>query len=251
LLGTLAVTAGTEIVFSFVGALSLALAGWTFHHPDPPPEPKTRTSLRALAGSPRVLLGFWLIVLEAGTIGAAGTLLSLRLSHFGASGVEIGAVFLAAALLSTVIAPFVGRSIDRRGAGVPLAWGLTATAVLLGALPLPQTALPLAILTAVTIGPPLTAYSVSAMAVMTTSVEGTGIALAVATTLVNLAWAAGETIGAPAAATISQATSDAVPLIALAAMMVVTLGLVRRVGVGSPRRAAATGPLDRRRSPAA
>jgi hypothetical protein len=41
--------------------------------------------------------------------------------------------------------------------------------------------------------------------------------------LLNLAWATGEVLGAPAAANLSQATSDAVPLLALSAIMVLTL----------------------------
>jgi hypothetical protein len=41
--------------------------------------------------------------------------------------------------------------------------------------------------------------------------------------MLNLAWAVGEVIGAPAAANLSQATSDAVPLLALSAIMVLTL----------------------------
>jgi hypothetical protein len=44
-----------------------------------------------------------------------------------------------------------------------------------------------------------------------------------ATMLLNLAWALGETLGAPAAANISQATSDAVPLLLLSGIMVLTL----------------------------
>jgi hypothetical protein len=41
--------------------------------------------------------------------------------------------------------------------------------------------------------------------------------------MLNLAWAFGEVIGAPTAANLSQATSDAVPLVALSAIMVLTL----------------------------
>jgi hypothetical protein len=43
--------------------------------------------------------------------------------------------------------------------------------------------------------------------------------------LLNLAWAMGETIGAPAAASVSRATSDTVPLVALAALMLATLAI--------------------------
>ncbi|MGI8505490.1 MAG: MFS transporter [Solirubrobacteraceae bacterium] len=240
-LGTLAVALGTQIVFSFVGAVSLALAVWTLDHPEPPkPEPGTRTPLRALARSPRIMLGFWLILLEACTLGATGTLLPLRLSRFGASGVAIGATFLVASLLSTIIAPSIGRLVDRRGAGLPLCLGLTIAAALLATLPLAQSALALAVITVITLGGPLTAYTIPAMSVITESAERSGIALVVATMVLNLAWATGETIGAPAAASISQATSDAVPLLLLAAIMVVTLGPVLKARLTAPATSAPT-----------
>jgi MFS family permease len=239
-LGTLAVAVGTRVVFSCVGAVSLMLAAWTLDHPEPPkPKPGTRTPFRALTRSPRILLGFWLILLEACTLGATGTLLPLRLSRFGASGVAIGATFLLASLLSTILAPWIGRLVDRRGAGLPLCLGLSITAVLLATLPLPQSALALAVLSVIMLGGPLTAYTIPAMSIITESAERSGITLVVATMLLNLAWAFGETIGAPAAATLSQATSDAVPLLVLSAIMVLTL---RPVIAARLRAAAKPGP---------
>ena len=62
---------------------------------------------------------------------------------------------------------------------------------------------------------------------MTDAIERIGAALAFGSMLFNLAWATGETIGAPAAASLSRATSDAVPLAALAALMLATLVAVR------------------------
>ncbi len=255
-LGTLAVALGTEIVFPLVGLVSLGLAAWTLEHPEPPrPEPGTRTPVRALARSPRILLGSWLILLEACTLGATGTLLPLRLARFGASGVAIGATFLVAALLSTILAPWIGRVVDRRGAGRPLCLGLAITAVLLVALPVPQSAAVLAGLSVIMLGGPLTAYTIPAMSIITESAERSGIALAVATMLLNLAWATGETIGAPAAAGLSQATSDAVPLLLLAAIMVVTLGPVLRARLTAAAADLAPGsrppgPANRRSEPA-
>jgi predicted MFS family arabinose efflux permease len=235
-LGTLAVGIGTELVFSLVGAVSLGLAAWTLGHPEPPPAESghTRTPLRALIANPRIMLGSWLILLEACTIGATGTLLPLRLSRFGASGVAIGLIFLLTALASTVLATPIGRLVDRRGAGVPLYAGLTMTAVLLALLPLPQSALLLGVVSVVALGGPLTAYTIPAMSVITESAERAGIALAVATMALNLAWATGETIGAPAAASLSEATSDAVPLLLLAGIMVLTLVPVRRARLTRP-----------------
>jgi MFS family permease len=245
-LGTLAVAAGTQVVFLCVAAASLVLAAWTLDYPEPPrAERRTRTPLRALARSPRILLGFWLILLEACTFGATGTLLPLRLSRFGASGIAIGVTFLLASLLSTLVAPLIGRLVDQRGAGPPLGVGLGMTAVLLALLPLPQSALVLAALSVITLGGPLTAYTIPAMSLITDSAERMGAAVAFGTMLLNLAWAMGETIGAPAAANLSQATGDAVPLVLLAAIMLVTLRPVLRArlkGTSSALPADATGP---------
>jgi MFS family permease len=232
-LGTLAVAIGTGVVFACVGGVSLGLTLWTLDHQEPP-----RTALgggapvRALLSSGRFMLGFWLVVLIACTIGATGTLLPLRLSRFGASGVEIGVTFVLASLVSTLLTPWAGRVVDRRGIVVPLVVGLATSALLIAVLPLPQTAVPLAVLTVVALGGPLVGAMMGAMSLMTDAIERIGAALAFGTMLLNLAWAVGETVGAPAAATLSRATSDTVPLVALAVVMLVTLVPALRAGSG-------------------
>ncbi len=228
LLGTVAVATGTQVVFACVGAVSLALMAWTLAHPEPP-----RAALGAgaplgvLARDPRIVFGCWLILLEACTIGATGTLLPLRLSRFGASGVAIGVTFVLASLLSLLLNPAVGRLMDRRGIALPLSIGLATAAVLLALLPLPHSPLVLAALTVLALGGPLSAYAMPAISMMTDAIERIGAALVFGSMLLNLAWALGETIGAPAAASVSRATSDAVPLVALAALMLATLVAVR------------------------
>src|SRR5262249_35391193 len=171
--------------------------------------------LRVLAKDPRIAFGCWLILLEACAIGATGTLLPLRLSRFGASGVAIGVTFVLASLLSLVLNPAVGRLIDRRGIALPLTIGLATAAVLLAVVRVPQPALLLAALPVPARGGPLTAYAMPAISLMTDAIERIGAALVFGSMLLNLAWALGETIGAPAAASVSRATSDAVPLAAL------------------------------------
>ena len=231
-LGTAAVALGTDIVFTFLGAICVLLAVWTFRHPQPPPaETGGGAPLRALRSSPSMLLGLWLVLLEAGTLGALSTLLPLRLSHIGASGVAVGITFVLASVLSTLVAPAIGRVTDRRGAGLPLCAGLLTTAVLLLVMPLPHTVFLLAAVSVITVGGPLTAYTIPAMSVITDSAERIGIAVIVSSMLFNISWAIGETIGAPAAASLSQATSDAVPMLALAAIMVATFGAVIATGL--------------------
>jgi MFS family permease len=235
LFGTAAVALGTQPVFCALGLLSLGLAGYTRTQPEPrapdePVEPVARgRQLRTVLRGGGVLLGFWLITLEAMTIGATNVLIPLRLSRFGASGVAIGATFVLAAALSSVLSPVVGRLSDRRGTRLPLVIGLSCAAVLLCALLLPRSAAALAAVNVVALGGPLAAYMIPAVSMMTTSAEATGVALIVVTTLGNLAYAVGETIGAPVAAGLSQATSsDALPILLLAGLMVATLWPVCR-----------------------
>jgi predicted MFS family arabinose efflux permease len=228
-LGTLAVTVGTEVVFASLGVVSLGLVLWTLQHPEPPPaEATTQTPARELVRNRKVLLGFWMILLEALTLGAAQTLIPLRLSRFGASEVAIGATFLLMSLISAFVATPIGRLVDRRGPRLPLCFGLVTTAIMLAALPLAQSAFGLAALTVLALGGPLTAYTIPSMSVITDTSERMGVAAAFATMQLNLAWALGETFGAPAAATISQATSDTVALLLLSLLMILTLPAVLR-----------------------
>ena len=166
--------------------------------------------MRDMLRSAHIRLGAWLIVVEAATIGAISALLPLRLSRFGAGNVVIGGVFLVSSLLSMLVSGPIGRTVDRRGPRPLLFAGLPLTAVLMAVLPLPQSAALLAVVSIFALGGPLTLYTIPALTVMTDSAERLGIPLAVATMLLNLAWAFGEVIGAPAAANLSQATSDAV-----------------------------------------
>jgi MFS family permease len=227
IVGTLAVAVGTEIVFTGVGAVSLALAAWTLRHPEPPPLARERhTPLRALATSPALILSAWLIVLEAAMIGATGTLLPLRLSHLGASGVAIGVTFVLASLLATITSPQIGRVVDRRGPRLPIALGLLVTALVIAALPLPASALGLAVLTVIALGGPSTALMIPSMSVITDTAERLGVPIALATMVLNLAWAVGEAVGAPTTATVAHLTSDTVALLLISIAMLGTLVVV-------------------------
>ena len=250
LLGTAAVAAGTAPVFAATGAVALGLAAWTARQPDPAPahaptaEP-TRAAgrLRAALRAGGLGLGTWLITLEAITFGATSALLPLRLSRFGAAGWEIGATFVLAAALSTALSPLTGRVVDRRGPHATIAVGLAVGAPLLALLALPRSPPALAALTVLALGAPLTAYTIPAVSLMTASAERAGVALIVVTTLVNLAYAVGETIGAPAAAGLSQATGDAGPLLLVAGLMLATLHpALRAARRGTPARSRSTPP---------
>ncbi|MGH2868477.1 MAG: MFS transporter [Solirubrobacteraceae bacterium] len=231
LLGVFAVAVGTAPVFSIVGVISLGLALWVRLHPEPavrePEAEPARAPLATLLRSRGLRLGSWLVVLEAMTIGATSALLPLRLSHLGASGLAIGATFLLASALSAGLAPLVGRTTDRYGAARPMAIGLLASAVLIAVLPVPHSWTLTAALSVIVLGGPLTGLMIPAVSLMTDSAERAGLALVLVTTIINLGYAIGETIGAPVAASLSTATSDAVPLVGLSAAMLLSLRWVR------------------------
>ena len=154
-MGTAAVALGTDIVFIVAWARSssvLRRLDVASSRSRRRPGPGGGAPLRALLSSPHMLLGLWLVLLEAGTLGALGTLLPLRLSRIGASGVAVGIAFVLASVLSTLVAPAIGRVTDRRGAGLPLCAGLLTTAVLLLLMPVPHTVFLLAAVTVITVG---------------------------------------------------------------------------------------------------
>ena len=257
-LGTLAVTAGPAPVFAATGLVSLALAAWAHRHAEPTGRPTPGAPLTQLRGALRAGgfgLGWWLVTLEAMFFGAAAALLPLRMARFGAPGWEIGAAFVAASALSTVLSPLVGRSVDRRGPTTTVIVGLATGVPLVAALVLPHGALALSVLVVVALGAPMTAGMIPAVSLMTAATERAGVTLLVATTAVNLAYAVGETIGAPAAAGISAVTGDGVPLLMIAALLLLTLVHVLRTrpgaGRGAGREADAGAPDGRGTPPAA
>jgi predicted MFS family arabinose efflux permease len=239
-LGTVAVAVGTKATFAVVGMVSVLLAVPVLAQPEPSRDSRREaTPASAALTNRRLLLGAGLTTLGAATIGAVNALIPLRLARFGASGLAIGLTFFLASGASTVVASVTGRVSDRRGTAWPIGFGLAVSAVLLALVPLPSSAAALAVLSVLALGGPLTAWLVPAASLITDAAEEAGIALAVATMAFNLAYALGETVGAPAAAGLAQASSDAVPFLVLAALMLAALWLVL-AGARAPREVTAT-----------
>jgi predicted MFS family arabinose efflux permease len=228
ILGTVAVAIGTEPAFALVGLIALGLAAMTARRTAPPPSPgvdleqRVRDQLRGAWSSQGLRLGVWLVLLEAATFGAVNVLLPLRLSGFGASGLAIGLTFVLASALSASLSTVVGHLTDRRGPYLPLLAGLVVGAPLMALLVVPHAPLPLAALMVITFGGPLTFSMIPAASLMTHSAEAVGVSLVLATTLFNLAYALGETLGAPISAATAQATTDFVPLLTIALLMLTT-----------------------------
>jgi predicted MFS family arabinose efflux permease len=243
--GTAAVWLGTGVVFAALGAIAAGLAAWVLRFPDAAIAPVgDRAPIGRLLRNRALLLGSWLMLLEAGALGVVYTLIPLRLSHFGGSSVVIGAIFLVGSGVRTLIAPQIGALSDRRGALAPTAVGLVLAAVVMAAVPIPQSVAALAVVSVIVMAGPLTTFVIPASSLLTVGAERAGVSLAIATMIFNLSFALGQTIGAPAGASLAQATTDAVPFFALAALLLLTLALVL-AWRGQSQVAEAAAPLER------
>ena len=237
-IGTLAHALGRAPVFSAVvlvaGALAVAVALLPAPSPQPP-QPGPRRLLAELR-RPGIAIGMWLVTLPAIASGMINVLAPLRLSALGASAAGIGATFLIAAGLEALVSPAVGDVSDRRGRMFPLRIGLAAAAVVLLCFTISETVLVVAgvvVLAAVALG----SFWAPAMAMLSDAAECRGIGLGYAMALINLAWAAGQIIGAAGGGALAKATGDGVPFAISAALCATTLGLMllRPVRAALPR----------------
>ena len=232
--GGAATVLGPEAVFSGVAVLALVLAAWAWLTPGVPPgEPPSLPAFAAALRRPALAGGVWLFCLPALFAGVLEVLAPLRLDDLGASGVAVGAVFLVAAAVEASLSPVVGRVSDRRGRMVPMRVGLAGAAAAAVLLPLPGEAILLAGAVVLAVAA-LATFWAPAMALLSDTSEAAGLDQGLAVAVANLAWAGGHVAGGALGAAVAEATSDAVPYAALAALCAGTLFAVAR-----PRRAVA------------
>jgi MFS family permease len=227
-LGGAATVVSPEVVFSGVAAIAIGLAAvaWTMPAVAPGEETSVLAAVAALR-RPAVAAAFGLFLLPALFSGVLEVLVPLRLSHLGASGVAVGAIFLVAAAFEAVVSPISGRLSDRRGRLAPMRIGLVGAAILAVLLPLPNSVLPAAAVL-VLIVMALGTFWAPAMAMLSDASEAVGLEQGLAFALANLAWSGGHLIGGAGGARLADATSDAVPYGLMAGICALTLVAVLR-----------------------
>jgi predicted MFS family arabinose efflux permease len=217
-IGSLAHEVGIAPVFCGVAVVGVLLGAWALS--TPPAEAEGTSSPRELLAAmrdARVAGGMWLIAVPGVMFGTIGVLAPLRLDDLGVSVAVIGAAWLGAALLEAGVSPIVGRVSDRRGRLVPSLVGLSAGTVLMLLFPWPQEPwqlIALVLLASPTIG----MLWAPSMALLSDGAEAVGIAQGFAFALSNVGWSIGQTAGAAGSSRLADATSDAVPYLALAAL---------------------------------
>jgi MFS family permease len=227
-IGTLANAVGRRAAFSGVVIVALLLIAETRRHPSHHVRSGQGLSeLRVALAGRGIRTGMWLVTLPAVASGALNVLGPLRLHRFGAVAAVIGATFLAAAGAEAVITPVIGSLSDRRGRLVPLRLGLVMTAALLLCFSLPSTVFVLAVMV-VAIAAALGAFWAPAMAMLSDAADRHGLDQGLAGALMNLAWAAGQTLGSGGGGSLANVTSDALPMLITAGLCAVTLAVISR-----------------------
>ena len=227
-LGGAATQTSPELVFSGVGVLAVGLVAWASTTPGDVAQGQAswRMLVDALRRRP-LMLAVWLVALPALFSGTIGVLVPLRLDELGASGLTVGAVFLAAAAIEAILSPLLGRLSDRRGRLLPLRIGLGAAAVAAVLLPLPGAVWLLAAALLVAVAS-LGMFWAPAAALLSERSEFAGLDQGIAFGLMNLAWAAGQVVGGAAGGGLADATADAFPYALLGLLCAITLTLTSR-----------------------
>jgi predicted MFS family arabinose efflux permease len=221
-------------VFCGVAVVGAVLAGWALR--TPPAEPEGTSSPRALLAAlrdGRVAGGMWLIAVPGLLFGTIGVLAPLRLDDLGVGATAIGATWLCAALLEAGVSPVVGRVSDRRGRLFPSLLGLAAASVLMLLFPWPQEPWQIVVLV-VLASPSIGMLWAPSMALLADGAEAVGIAQGLGFALSNVGWSVGQTAGAAASARLADATSDAVPYLALAVVSAATCVVLVRARRTTP-----------------
>jgi MFS family permease len=229
-LGGIASVAGTGSTFGGVAAASVALAVWAVLTPAAPPGQRQPVSMVTAAfGDRRVRLSVWFVFFPALLFGTLSVLGPLQLSALGFGAIGIGAVWLVAGVLETFNNIAIGRVSDRLGPIVPIRLALLGTVIGTILLTVPRNAYVLAaviVASAVAFG----SFYTPGMALLSNAAEERGLDYGYAFALLNLAWAPGQTAGAALGGTVAEASSDAVPYLALSSLALVTFAGLWRSG---------------------
>jgi MFS family permease len=223
-LGAVATLAGVRATFIGVSAGGFALAAQVLATEGAPAQPQPLSALRR--ADARLLGGLWLVSLPALLFGVLNVLVPLKLHGHGWSGVAIGALFFATAMLEMALNPLLGRFTDRRGFLLPIRLALLASVAISLALAWANAAALVATL-AVAAGIGYGAFFTPGMALVSVSAEQRGIALGIAFGVMNGAWAVGNAIGPAAGGALAQAAGDSLPYLLLAGICLVTLATMR------------------------
>jgi MFS family permease len=226
-LGAAADAFGPDIVFSSAALVGAAMMAWALRMPPVDPEGASLRALRVGLRDRGMYAGMWLVALPGLLFGTIGVLGPLRFDELGAGSALIAAVFLAASGLEALVSPVAGRAADRRGRMIPALVGVTAASIPIAFMPWPNSIWGLALLILIA-SPAIGILWAPALAMLSDVAASHGVAQGMAFSLMNLAWAVGQTAGAAGSARLAETAGDAVPFLMLAVLCLASAALMAR-----------------------
>jgi MFS family permease len=227
-LGALAASIGTELVFGsvLVVTLGLAYAAWRLPEVRVPERQSLREVVATLLSKP-VLDSAAFVAVPSVMFGAIEVLVPLRIDSLGGSHTVIAAGFIAGAALEAVLAPIAGRLSDRIGRRTPYVTGLTICAFAMIAIAVAQTlGAVLAALIVTSLGAGL--CFAPALTLLSDIAESSRLHQGFAAGLSNMAWASGQVIGGIGGGVVASLTGNAIPSIAIAILLLLTVAYAFR-----------------------
>jgi MFS family permease len=236
-IGALADSVGTEVVFSCVAVVTVALGLAAVRMPDAGRDEREIGEFRAKLVEPTVVRSTWFVAAPAIVFGIVVVLVPLRIDELGGSATLIATAFIVGATAEALTAPVVGRLSDRVGRLRPYLIGMVVVGAAIALLPLPESlGLVVVGLVAIAIGSGL--CFPPAMAMLSDAASATGLPQGLAMGLVNAAWAGGQVSGSAAGGAVADAAGDVLPCLVAAGLVALTCAYAVRVGA-SPRPAEA------------
>jgi MFS family permease len=222
ILGALAAEVGTKAVFGSVLGVTAVLAAIAARLPEAgPPERQPLREVGETILTRPILTATAFVAIPSLMFGAVEVLVPLRIDELGGGHVAIAAGFIAGAALEGGLAPVVGRYSDRVGRRLPFVLGTAICACAMVGIAAAQALGP--ILGALILGS-LGAGICFAPALTTLSevADSSRLHQGYAAGLSNMAWAAGQAVGALAGGGLAGASGYAAPSLAIAVLLLST-----------------------------
>jgi MFS family permease len=222
-LGAIAASVGTGPVFGSVLVIALALAYAAARMPEAQaPERQTLGEVVDTILSRPVLDAATFVAVPSVMFGAIEVLVPLRIDALGGGHGVIAGGFIAGAGLEAVLAPIAGRLSDQVGRRAPYVIGLSVCAAAMVAIALAQTlGTVLAALIVTSLGAGL--CFAPALTLISDIAETSRLHQGFAAGLSNMAWASGQVIGGIGGGVVANLTGNALPSIAIAALLAGTV----------------------------
>ena len=222
-LGALAATIRTELVFSAVLGVAIALAVFAARLPEAEaPEPQNLHEVAETMFSRPIVIATTFVAIPSVMFGAVEVLVPLQIDDLGGGHALIAGGFIAGAALEAVLAPIAGRYSDRVGRRLPFMVGLSICALAMAAVAIGQA------MGVVMAGLILTSLGggicfTPALTMLSEVAEASRLHQGFAAGLSNMAWAAGQVVGGLAGGGAASVAGNAAPSLAIIALLIGTV----------------------------